>query len=528
MNTHTTHKLRQFFSSRSLLFFLLLAVLCLGALVRSYKLTTVPAGFYSDEASIGVDAYMVLTTGKDSYDVPFPIFFQSTGDFKAPVAIYSTVPLIALFGYSEASVRLTSVLYGIATLIVLYLLGKELHSRTLGVWTAAIGATMPWLIHYDRVAFLMNVYVTWYILSVFLFLKATKDKRFLLIAMLSFGITLYTYQPPKLIVPLTIVGLLLIYRKYLLTHRKELLVSLLAFVLLAVPLAASMINGSGLARFNQVSIFSKDLPLTTVISQAASQYLTQFNPDYLIINGEKTFNLRHFTDGFTPLLPITLIFLVGGIFTCLLHIRKQSSQILLLLLLIYPVAAAIVIDPPFSSRAIIGAPLFAVLIGLGITTYVAFLQETFQKRFVTTTAACLIAGLLFLNFAGFVRFYFTTYPKYSSGYWGWQYGYGQAMESLKHQESMYDELIITHRFNAGEWMIRFYNEQYRCNKCKILSNPIDISDTKRQLFALRAEDIIDARGVSPLYQFTPIETISDPGGSKEIYIGTFTKLAAVR
>lgn len=107
----------------------LLLILSITAFLRVYRLGKVPSGFFADEAAIGYNAYTILNQGKDEYGQPFPIFFRSFGDFKHPIQIYSTVPQIAILGLNETSVRLTSVLYGVATIIFLYLLACHLSFR---------------------------------------------------------------------------------------------------------------------------------------------------------------------------------------------------------------------------------------------------------------------------------------------------------------------------------------------------------------------------------------------------------------
>src|SRR5947209_1614488 len=73
---------------------LFLTILIIGLIVRIYNLSDNPAGFQVDEASIGYNAYSILTTGKDEHGVFSPIFFQAFGEYKSPIQIYSTVPLI--------------------------------------------------------------------------------------------------------------------------------------------------------------------------------------------------------------------------------------------------------------------------------------------------------------------------------------------------------------------------------------------------------------------------------------------------
>ena len=57
------------------IFTLLLAIVALGAILRFYDLASNPPGFYTDEASIGFNAYTILTSAQDEHGAFFPLFF---------------------------------------------------------------------------------------------------------------------------------------------------------------------------------------------------------------------------------------------------------------------------------------------------------------------------------------------------------------------------------------------------------------------------------------------------------------------
>src|SRR3989344_6180036 len=108
----------------------LLVIILLAAFLRFYNITEVPPGVNRDEASIGYTAYSLLTTGKDEYGRPFPLSFESFGDWKLPLYIYTTVPFVKLFGLNELAVRLPSVLAGTLTVLLTYFLVMELFYKS--------------------------------------------------------------------------------------------------------------------------------------------------------------------------------------------------------------------------------------------------------------------------------------------------------------------------------------------------------------------------------------------------------------
>jgi len=95
------------------------------------------------------------------------------------------------------------------------------------------------------------------------------------------------------------------------------------------------------------------------------------------------------------------------------------------------------------------------------------------------------------------------------------------MDTLKRQSGNFDEMLITHRFNDGEELLKFYNVVYNCTNCRGMSNPIFIDKTRKQLFAIRQADIDEAQKIYPQLSFDIQQTINLPNGETEFRIGTF-------
>src|SRR3989344_9703317 len=104
----------------------LVAIFCLLGFVRLYKLGSVPAGLYVDEAVAGYNAWSIAQTGADEYGMKRPVFLRSFGVFPAPLYTYVTSVSVKLLGLNNFSVRLPSVLSGLLLLIAMYLILKEL------------------------------------------------------------------------------------------------------------------------------------------------------------------------------------------------------------------------------------------------------------------------------------------------------------------------------------------------------------------------------------------------------------------
>ena len=122
---------------------ILICLLFLGT--RLYKIDKIPASVYWDEASIGYNAYSVLQTGRDEWGEFIPLHFRAFGEFKLPVYIYSVVFTESIFGLTPFAVRLPSVIYGLLSVIGLYLVVLKLtNKKLLSLLSSFLFSISPW------------------------------------------------------------------------------------------------------------------------------------------------------------------------------------------------------------------------------------------------------------------------------------------------------------------------------------------------------------------------------------------------
>lgn len=459
---------------------ILAIIFFLALFLRIYKLDQVPAGFFVDEASIGYNAYKILTTGRDEYGMFLPFFFRSLDDYKHPLAIYSDVPFVVIGGLTEVTTRTQSVFWGFILLIFLYLLSRNLFDKKVGLWATFIGASTPWLIHYNRVGFDYSVYVAFFTASLYFLTKVKHSENWIIPFFVLSSLTIYTYQPAKLLAPLLIIIGPVVYPKAFFgkkTYRSILGLGL--FLVISIPLLISLSQGSAFTRLNSVSVFSSSLEWPMAMKQMIVNYFTQLSPSYLFWGEEPTFITRHFIGGLHPLLIVTFPFILIGLIKTIINYKTSQFRFILLWLIIYPIAGAITLSGPFTGRSIIGAPLFCILSAVGIIQFVKFLKFAVLKNFVTLSV---VAGII-INLGIFINFYFNTYPSYSSDFWGWQYGPKEIIKYFEENEKNYDELFMIGEFNAPETFFRFYSPK-DCYKCKIGSPETHYNPQVRQIFAV--------------------------------------------
>ena len=121
---------------------------------RFQHLSTSPPGFFVDESSIGYDAWHVLQTGRDEHQVRLPLYFESFGEYKNPIFIYSVIPSIYFEGLSVESVRLTAAWWGTAAIgVFVFLSLRVLKSKNEQILAVLVIVSSPWLVVLTRTAF---------------------------------------------------------------------------------------------------------------------------------------------------------------------------------------------------------------------------------------------------------------------------------------------------------------------------------------------------------------------------------------
>lgn len=500
-------------------FFLLCTIFLVGLTVRAYRLGENPAGFFADEAAIGYNAYTLLTKGVDEYGKTFPFFFQSFGDYRLPVPIYSNIPLIAIFGLNEFAVRFTAAFFGTLTIIVLFFLSRKLFaSSTIALLSAFFLAISPWHIHLSRFGAEYIYFPFWFSLGIYLFLVGLEKRKILLLSFFVFGISLYTYYPALFTVPLFVGFLFVVFHKKLLENKKNSLLGSGIFFLMIIPFLIGIQNGTILTRWQKVSVV-RDTNNKSLILKVFKNYVSHFTPTFLFTKGDidypEHFITRFSVRGMGELYWVQLPLLILGMLALL---RKAASKniflIIIIWFLVYPLGssfARIDAGSPFAFRSIFGVVPFQMLSAVGLVFLLSFLRN----RFLLTVFSICLVFIVMVSFSYYLQNYFTKYPLYSSDFWGWQFGPRNVMQYFLATRNAYDEFFLMGNFNSPEIFVKFYDPENVCqDRCQI-GGVERFGNDRKQLFAVGADRMneIDA------YNLLPREIIYYPNNTPAFYIG---------
>lgn len=408
-----------------------------------------PAGFYSDEASIGYDAFSILHTGRDFHGNSWPLFFESIGEWKDPIYIYASVPGIALFGLNEFATRLPAALSGLLTVLALFLVARELFSEELALLASAFLAVSPWALQFSRVAFEAAVLPALFLFALWFFLMGLRDPRLWIAASALFALCLYSYGTGRLFVPLFLVALLLIFRVELIAAKKQLVIPAVIFLLLSLPLIITVLFSPEVmfSRMNRISIFA----LGHSPFEFLDNYVQYLSAEFLFYRGDA--NLRHSPPGYGQLLWFSAPLLLAGIAACLLSFDKRS-KLLFAWLILFPVTAALTFEgSPHAIRSIVGIGLFELFAVAGAAWLFDLTRRLAGHRIA------IMSGFLFLLLAGanafiFTGDYFSKYPAQSSVWF--ESGLGDAFKFVGQRQGEYDYVVLTPRLDKAWIYAAFY------------------------------------------------------------------------
>lgn len=478
---------------------LLILILVVSAFLRLYKLDSVPPSLYWEEVALGYDAYSIAKTGKDHHGNPFPILaFPSFGDYKPSGYFYALVPFVSTLGLNAWSVRLPSALAGILSVLLVYLIAKELFTTKRALLAAFLFGIQPWALQFARGGWEVNLSLTFILAGAYFLLKSRKQASHLLLAALCLGLSMYIYHAARLFAPLlgAIGGMLVIGSYWHAKRLRHLGISLVLSVGLALLLISPFIlninNSVVSSRFSQTSIFSDIIPIqksnaaieasgNTVLSRIvfhryrffaeviATQFLSHFSFPFLFLKGDG--NLRHGTGNVGLLYPVESIGIGLALLMVVINIiglrrnqksksiiaqlssRADSGSLLFVLgwIAVAAVAPSLVTPAPHALRFLYAAPAFAILSSVGFF----FLLEHITKKLQTMVILLLMGGYFFYT-ARFVSWSLLAYPVTSAN--DWQFGYKELFSTLEKQKNNREKVFVSRYQGRPSMYYLFYSK----------------------------------------------------------------------
>lgn len=444
---------------------LLFIILFVAVFFRAYSFPSNPPALDWDEVSMGYNAYSILKTGKDEFGNFLPLYFRSLDDNKLPLYTYITVGSIFIFGFNDFAVRFPSLLFGVATIVLLFFLTFELtKSRTVSFLTSLFIAILPWHVQFSRMALEANVALFFYTLGLLSFFYALKNKSyFFIISAVSFTLAMYGYLSMRIIVPLTTLLLLSFAWKSISFKDKYVKVAGIFVFIVVILLAKDMFLSGGHVRLSGTSVlndyetfkqaeeemlydgtqkinlprrFFHEIPLFTQGSLLIRGYLVHFSTDFLFFDrGQK----YHHAPGVGLLYLWMIPFLPLGLYYLFKKYSKSTIILVVGLILIAPIPASITFDVPHATRVFMMSIPLTILVAIGV---VGIFEDVKKKNIMLSIAGSAVLAMLIFTSAFYFFHQYNVHLPYERSS-NWLYGRQELATYLMKEGSNYDKVVIS-------------------------------------------------------------------------------------
>ncbi|MEK7526375.1 MAG: glycosyltransferase family 39 protein [Patescibacteria group bacterium] len=461
---------------------ILLGILVIALFLRLFKVSTIPPHLTPDEASLGYNAYSLLTTGKDEYGKTMPVIFKSFGDYKPGLYIYTVVPFVAILGLTELAVRLPSVLSGVLAVWLVYLIvvnfrqEKEKVDGKYAIFASLLLAINPWHVHFSRGAWEINLSLTLTLAGIYFFLKSLDRQKYLITSSVFFALTLLTYQGAKLSSALVLIALVVVFNKQVVKFEiKNIVLSAIVGLVIALPIILSLFSGKT-GRLTVFSIFSYPRPrqyLQQFLDQnnekigSASYYLfhsetnnfargllgryfNYYSGRYLFFEGDWQ-NPKHNAPNTGLFLLLDVFLFVPGIIY-LVRNKGKLTFFVFMWLALAPIPAVLSKDQIHAVRSfnmVIPVILINSFGAMFVLNGIVNLKQTVKYA---ALAAFLIGYVA--NYGYYIDAYYVHLPKHDSK--AWEYGYKQIAQRVIALQDKYDKVYIQQSYSQPYIYFLFY------------------------------------------------------------------------
>lgn len=539
-------------------YFPIILILILATLLRLVALDKSPSGLNADEAAIGYNAWSLIETGKDEHSNSWPLVFRSFDDYKPGVYFYLVLPFVKILGLNVWAVRLPSAILGVASVLLIFLIAKQFFPKQkyLPELSALLLTVSPWHLQFSRGGWEVNAALFFILLGIYGFLKGLDKPKYFFLFVITFAVSLYTYQSTKLISPLLALSLVVIYWKNIFGEQKQTTIRSLSpqfktflaacflGILLSIPFLSQSLSKEGQSRFTGVSVFSDSGPLWQALElrrehpsanlyvkivhnqylsyglRFVKNYFSHFSPRFLFVTGDEIARSKVPGIGQSYFLLAPFYFL--GLLV-LLKLDSKSKAFILSWFLIAPIAAALTFQSPHALRSQNMVIPLTIISAFGILSFFDFIKKSRNSVLLAVVIIALAGkGVYFVG--QYLHQYYIHYPKELS--YAWQYGFDQIAAYSKENLDKYDKIIISDRYDQPYILMAFFlkyspqtlqkelvmtpRDKFGFSTCrqfgKFEFRAIDYDKDKLlpNTLIVAADEVVDDKAV--------IHTIQDPGG----------------
>jgi hypothetical protein len=359
--------------------------------------------------------------------------------------------------------------------LLTYVLAWQVTKRaTVALTAAGLLALSPWSLQLSRAAFEAHLAACFNLVAFICFLEFPKKKWLLPVSIIFFVLAFYTFNANRILSPLFIGLLSLIFWRELIKQKLIVALSIILGIILILPSVSYLQTRESRLRFQEVSIFTS-LNIVKMANERIERngntwwakiihnrrvyfakeflahYADNFKGEFLFIKGDGNPRLSIQDSGELFLFELPL--LVIGLY-CLLIRKDRFTAVLFGWLLLAPIPAGMARETPHMLRIASILPTFQIIEGIGFLA----LWHWLQTKPVLVKNAGIFLGILVATacVAYYQHNYWVHYPRDWSG--EWQYGYKQMVAAVEQLESNYDHILVTDNLGRPYIYFLLYNK----------------------------------------------------------------------
>lgn len=408
-------------------------ILATAFFLRLWRFDELPFGIWYDEAENGLQALRILEGEKF-----WPIF---VGSIHAPAHyLYLIVLAFDFFGISIQSVRLVSVVMGLATVVAAFVAGRELFGRAWGLAAAFMVAVARWNVNFSRIGMYNASTPLFELLTIGFLLRAIRRGRYFDFALagLWLGLGLCFYAAFQLFVGVVLLFLVwssLVERGFLRRTWSGLLLMIATAMLIIAPVVLYAYTKPEVyfERTKDTSIFADKTPIgevpdwlptvcdrlpatwqerclrTPILWENARKHLLMFN-----YQGDP--NGRHNLPGEPMVDTFTALLLVLGVGLCLVRFWRPRAMLLLLWLGVMLLGGILSLgfEAPQSLRAIGTQPAVYLLALVPLYALYGAWQRSGGRPYPQFFIVPLCGLLLWMGYSNFYTYFYRQADDFAS------------------------------------------------------------------------------------------------------------------
>lgn len=187
----------------------LIILMLFSACLYLFRLNSLPASVYVDEATVGYNAYSILNNARDEFDQKMPIYFRFFNAYTPGLYVYAILPFVKLFGLSAFSIRFLSALCGLISVYYFYRTLKIFSSKAL--LPSFFYALLPWTVFNSRLGYEVMFAATLFNVGIYYLLRDLSRTSFLGLFLIS--LSTYAAHTQRYLAPLFLLFYFIFFQK---------------------------------------------------------------------------------------------------------------------------------------------------------------------------------------------------------------------------------------------------------------------------------------------------------------------------